>query len=652
MENSEDNKELRTLTDEQLEKILNDHQKWLQLSDYGKIHHKLGSAHKNFKADLSYCNFKSSDKLRDVELIQADLTGTDFQDAKLHRTAFKSANLAGVNFSGSDLTGALFTEDPFESRLATIEEASRISRKLFAWLLGLMGFSLLTIFSTRDVQLILNKSTSPLPIIQTPIPLASFYWVTPFIIFALYLYFNMHQTHVWRLISHLPARFPDGTPLDQKIFPWLINIWSNNFFIRLQSDRGKAFPMAKIQNGLVVFLIWWAGPLVLFIFWGRYLPRHDYWSYIQGFLLFLSIFTGGYYYHLAKKLLGRETDQDKEGKEIIKYGDWKNYFKPNWLFFLFSSLAKKLLRRKTDQDKEGKEITKYGNWKNYFKHNWLFFLCPTLLVLILTCGITWFSISENLNLLPEKIKSVFTANLINQELSKKPSDWNSDLEEIDPNLDEKTKNDLIKKYKKQLNRVKGAELAGINLRYSRARNAFLVKANLEEADLQEANLFSANLQEAKLSWANLQEAVLMNANLQKARLSRANLQEADLIDANLQKAVLIGANLREANLDRVDLGEANVKFSIFFNAKGFKAEQIVLAQNWNQALYDNKLRKQLGISDDQLRKTITGALKDSLLPMSESEKAVQLNKWNCLYELPDCQKSTSSNIKPSPVPQP
>jgi len=68
----------------------------------------------------------------------------------------------------------------------------------------------------------------------------------------------------------------------------------------------------------------------------------------------------------------------------------------------------------------------------------------------------------------------------------------------------------------------------------------------------------ANLQEAYLWKANLEEANLREANLQKADLWKANLQKADLSGANLQGAYLGQANLQEADFTRADLKGANL----------------------------------------------------------------------------------------------
>jgi len=169
----------------------------------------------------------------------------------------------------------------------------------------------------------------------------------------------------------------------------------------------------------------------------------------------------------------------------------------------------------------------------------------------------------------------------------------SDLEEIDPNLDEKTIKGLIKRHNKQLNQVKGAELREGNLRYVSAHDAFLVKADLE------------------------------NDNLQKAGLRFANLQEANLTYTNVQ-------------------------FSIFFKAKGLKIDQIKEAKNWRKALYDPKFMNAWPEDDRNSYITtlpywLSHAVDIHLKHLSENKKKIQLNRWYCLYNLSKCKKPENKN---------
>ena len=103
-----------------------------------------------------------------------------------------------------------------------------------------------------------------------------------------------------------------------------------------------------------------------------------------------------------------------------------------------------------------------------------------------------------------------------------------------------------------------ANLARANLQKSIFDSAKLQKAHLENANLHEAKLTLTNLQGAHLERANLQKTNLQSANLQEANLAEANLQESDLRMANLHEAYLVDANLQEANLRWANLRGANL----------------------------------------------------------------------------------------------
>ena len=75
------------------------------------------------------------------------------------------------------------------------------------------------------------------------------------------------------------------------------------------------------------------------------------------------------------------------------------------------------------------------------------------------------------------------------------------------------------------------------------KRAILLRANLQDADLQ-----GADLRNAELWGADLQGADLWNTNLQGACLQSTNLQNANLDGANLQNANLRNADLRGADL--------------------------------------------------------------------------------------------------------
>jgi uncharacterized protein YjbI with pentapeptide repeats len=117
-------------------------------------------------------------------------------------------------------------------------------------------------------------------------------------------------------------------------------------------------------------------------------------------------------------------------------------------------------------------------------------------------------------------------------------------------------------------RLRGAELAGENLRQRFLENADLTGAVLTGADLREAALFQATLSAANLSGADLSGADLKQANLTDAVLTPASSAAGVAEVADTEPAVVVslptkligtvlsGANLGGANLEGADLSDA------------------------------------------------------------------------------------------------
>jgi uncharacterized protein YjbI with pentapeptide repeats/energy-coupling factor transporter ATP-binding protein EcfA2 len=117
--------------------------------------------------------------------------------------------------------------------------------------------------------------------------------------------------------------------------------------------------------------------------------------------------------------------------------------------------------------------------------------------------------------------------------------------------------------------------------------ASLSGADLSETSLIDANLSSADLRDVGLGEADLSGADLSNANLSNVYLSNVYLSNANLIDANLSNANLSGADLSNA-----DLIDANLR-----GAQNLTPEQVKVARNWEQAIYNKEFCQQLGLKE-------------------------------------------------------
>jgi hypothetical protein len=306
---------------DELGKILKAHAKWVESG---------GTAGK--RADLSFTNLQraklqkanlvGADLSRETNLQQADLYQADLREAnleeailegaKLPETNLRNANLKNTNLSGvtglltdqladTDVTGATLPKDIAEFKtLNVVEETSKNARKIFFSMLLGCAYSWLTIATTTDVNLLTNTAASPLPIIGTKIPIAWFYVAAPLILILLYVYLHFYLQRLWNGLATLPAIFPDGRPLDQRAYPWLLTGVVRRHFkllqVRLASDH--------LEEWVTIFLAWWVVPLTLLGFWFRHLPRHEWWG--TGFhiaLLLISVTGAIAFYRLAVRTL-------------------------------------------------------------------------------------------------------------------------------------------------------------------------------------------------------------------------------------------------------------------------------------------------------------------------------------------------------------
>ncbi len=115
--------------------------------------------------------------------------------------------------------------------------------------------------------------------------------------------------------------------------------------------------------------------------------------------------------------------------------------------------------------------------------------------------------------------------------------------------------------------LKGARLAGADLRDAILKRADLRGADLRHVNLEGATLTRADLSGANLEGANLHLAILDTANLSGLDLRQVNLEGAKLKGANLQRVDLRGtvlrdADLRFAHLDSANLEGANLRLAI------------------------------------------------------------------------------------------
>ena len=540
----------QTPPQEQLNEILKNHEKWVESDDYkkwknlddhekeNKIHYRQGRANlKNYnleKADLEGSNLAGAN-LRGVNLQRANLILTDLQEAELGGanlqwarlceanlqkaslnnailkkadlqdadlrgvTGFLASQLAGANVSGAKLPPSIGKFDG----LAYIEEISKKAEIVFTWMLLGCGYAWLTIGTISDARLLVKSASSPLPIMGIDFPIVGLYFAAPLVLLCLYVWFHLYLQNLWNGLSELPAIFPDGKPLDEKVYPWLLIGFVQSHVELLKNHRP---PLSHARVGLSIFLTLWLVPITLLFLWGRFLTRHDFPITALHIVLFgLTAFIGITFYELAKNTLR---------------GD--DFSLSPWIPFV----------------------------KKVISYHWGVPIIIGVMILVSVAAI--FSTQPGTKDLVSILGFSPFADLAEQEISKKPPNWTGKESTIQEEIFQ-VKGAKLKGANLRFADMEGAFLIKADLREARLEkarlyNAKLQGANLERAKLQWANLVSAQLQEANLNGAMLKRANLVDAKMQKVQLEYAWLEEADLSNAELQGATLEGARLMHANL--------------------------------------------------------------------------------------------------------
>lgn len=499
----------------------------------------------------------SGASLREVDLSSTDLSGATFRGAVLQgaNLQVKRGLLHPETLAGADLTGAQLPESVkklFED-LKTVDEISESARKLFIAMLAGCLYCWLTIATTTDLNLITNRTSSPLPLIQTSIPIVGFYVVAPLLLLSVYFYFHFYLQKLWEELGSLPAIFPDGRRLHQRSDPWLLNDLVRSHLALLRS--GRPF-MSYFQQAISIVLAWWLVPFTLFFFWGRYLRRHDsWWTALQVILLAISITAAIALYRLAgASLLGGER---------LSFRPWTRHLKNRRFYIGIGTLGATgaVFMLASIGAIRSVEPSYPLSWREDPAGRWGWM--PRAMALV---GYSPF------------------ANLRSADVSVKPSNWTG-------------------KNEGELDGVKGAELEGADLRYAEASGAFLAKADLSGALLEGADLTNSDLRQARFITVDLRSrhglvgnAILSHADLSGANLRGAFLRYGILPGAFLMEADLTGAKLNSANLKGTNLDRAELEFADFRSmsygdilTRGLTVEQIKAAKHFEKAYYDDSM---------------------------------------------------------------
>ncbi len=427
-------------------------------------------------ANLRGANLAGAD-LRGADLAQARLRGANLQDANLSDAqGVTEEQLAGANLAGATMPKGMTGLGGL--RLVTVMWKN--ARLYFLTMLAASAYSWLTIAATTDVNLIAKFASFPLPIIGIEIPTIVFYWAAPVLLLAVFVEYHRFTPRVFRGLANLPAVFPDARRLDVEFAPWPLAGLIRAHAAWLPEERSR---WSRLRSMIEVMLGWWVVPATLYLFWVRFVPRHD----LPGTAVHVVLVAACLGFGFASY---RDVTESLRGEKATELR-LSHVFKG---LFTFPRVA------------AGAVFT-------------------GIVLLSIAAFAGWNPVIESR---ASRLKTGFRmmgyrayADIVAEDVSVKLSGWTSG----------------------DRTRLEGADLAGNNLRHMRASRAFLVNANLRGADLQGAVLSSSNMAGSDLTDASLKGASLAEARLAGATLRGATLDSSDVRDADLQGVNFEGASL-------------------------------------------------------------------------------------------------------------
>ncbi|HEY6464397.1 MAG TPA: pentapeptide repeat-containing protein [Candidatus Acidoferrales bacterium] len=483
-------------------------------------------------ADLHYADLKGADlllaDLRDACMVRADLeeaclVGANLEGANLEGASLETAlgivprQLAGTNLREASLPVQI-AQFPAKS---VFETASRMAVRFFTAVMALSALSALAIWKTKDIQLVTDSAI--LPFLHSvkaaaAMPTAEIFLIAPVVLFLLYLAFLQQVQRMWGAALELPAVFPDGTSLGGKESGIILGLLRAHFRWMAQEA-----PSARtIETTTSLLLAYWTVPIVLFLFWARYLTLQE----IHGTVLhgLLASIAAGIAVHATFKV-GRPQEK--------------------W------ALQKTVATRFAEKLRQSKPPVLVG-----------VLLALTTFVSFGTISGVPHSVSRAPQYGPANIRRWAPtvlwafgydpyADLTEAQISTPPAHWNWSDDTVSS--------------------VRGVRLNDPKFRYAQAYGAFLANSHLWHADFRGAYLSNADFRVADLTQSNFQSALMDSARLNHANLDRSNLQNAhlarsDFRDANLSYATLNNTFTMDARFDGASLYDALLSGSTLIRA--------------------------------------------------------------------------------------
>lgn len=417
------------------------------------------------KINLTNTNFSHS------SLQEADLQNSNLDGARFHEAELSSAQLDGSrdvairNLSGADLSyTTLPSAIDLDESLPELETITQSAAGTFQIMLIGCAIAWVTIATTKDFSLLSNSEQTTLPLIEIELPLIAYYLVAPLVLMMLFVYFQLYLQKYWEKLATLPAVFPDGTTLDQKVPPWLLSSLIELRFSRLHEPGGVSFP-TKLNVLAASLCAWGIVPITILAYWLRFIPAQNLVGTLTQCLFFsISTVIALVSYQLAIATLGRgvttEFDRDQYVANKLRYD-------------------------------AGIGIAS----------------------LVATAGLSIY-----LLLYAGVPVQILYPNLSDAEVSKKPESWTNKDDDV-----ASVKGAQLRGRSMHAGNLEGAFLVNANL-----QDVTLSDADMEDADLRRAICYKTDFGRADMTAVKMSSAEIRAANFFSAYLFLADLSGAEL----------------------------------------------------------------------------------------------------------------------------
>lgn len=285
------------------------------------------SAAKLRDTDMQRARFWNTDlpgaELQNADLRGARLSGADMTEAKLQNAEIEGAKgmqidqVRGANLSMAKLPEEIINfEGPTGGSLSAVKVATQAAKKLLISVLLASTYAAMAITLKSEVGGSASEGSESirLPLIGMGMETVEFYYTAPFLLALLFGYFHLQMQRLWERLAMLPAIFPDGKPMDRKVYPWLVTGLARAH-VKLLKEKGHP-TFFLLQRSVVILLVWVVVPVTIVYFTWMYPSSLSKWGGL--FLHTLSVIVVGgsiMAYGRAVGTLERKEDDSSQVKD-------------------------------------------------------------------------------------------------------------------------------------------------------------------------------------------------------------------------------------------------------------------------------------------------------------------------------------------------